>query len=144
MKKSARMKPVRMLKQLEEKNLAKQFSQAQQEWQNESQQLTVLTNYRNDYLNSLKNPTGSGLNSAFQLEKYQLFILRLEKAIVAQQEVVVLKQQAVEAARLVWSQANAKLNVLDSLINKMKIEEDKFRAKQDQRMIDDLPKRRLD
>lgn len=144
MKKSKRMQPVRRVKQQHEQELAKQFGQAQQAYLNEQQQLTMLRQYREDYLTSLRDPAAHGLSSAQQLQKYQQFVLRLEKAITNQQEMVVLKEQAVEAARQAWAQANAQLQALDGLIGRMRDEEARQMDKREQRTLDDLPRRRWD
>lgn len=139
MKRSKRMQPVRKLKEQEERAQAKKFAQVQQELQQENDQLSMLQRYQADYFNGLTSG-GAGL-SAQQLDKYQMFLARLHKAIENQRQVVVIKQQAVEAARVQWAQANARLKALDSLIEKMKFEEQQQQDKQDQRLIDDLPLR---
>ena len=139
MKRSERMKPVRKLKHQEERQLAKKFAQAQQELLREENQLAMLKQYQREYFQGL---TGShqqartGAINATELEKYQMFLSRLEKAIQNQNQVKVLKEKAVEAARQTWAEANARLKAMDNLIERLRLEEER-----EQRLIDDLPLR---
>lgn len=144
MKRSKRMTPVRKLKQQEERTAAKKFAGAQQEAQRELQQLQMLEKYQQDYFSSLHDNQGRAAGhslSAQQLDKYQMFLARLHKAIENQRQVLVIKEKGVEAARKEWAEANARLKALDSLIEKMVIEEEQMKDKQEQRLIDDLPLR---
>ncbi|MCG8669025.1 MAG: flagellar export protein FliJ [Pseudomonadales bacterium] len=144
MKRSKRMQPVRKLKQQEERTKAQYFAKTQQEVQREQSQLDMLIKYQGDYFNGLSKgrdqPQSVGL-SAQQLDKYQLFLARLHTAIENQRQVLVLKEKAMEAARQEWAAAHARLQAMDSLIDKMRDEEARQEDRQEQRMIDDLPLR---
>lgn len=144
MKRSQRMQPVRKLKQQEERQLAKKLAQAQQALQREQSQLNMLHQYQREYFQGLtgsRQQARTGAISAVDLEKYQMFLSRLEKAIQNQNQVTVIKEKAVEAARQAWAQANARLKALDNLIEKMRLEEEREQDKREQRLIDDLPLR---
>ena len=144
MKRSQRMQPVRKLKQQEERQLAKKLAQAQQALQREESQLTMLHQYQREYFQGLtgsQQQARTGTISATDLEKYQMFLSRLERAIQNQNQVKVLKEKAVEAARQAWAQANARLKALDNLIETMRLEEQREQDKKEQRLIDDLPLR---
>lgn len=144
MKRSVRMQPVRKLKLQEERQLAKKFAQAQQALEQEKSQLAMLANYQQEYfagLSGSQQSSNTAVLSAPQLEKYQLFLSRLHKAIENQRQMVVIKEQAVDAARQEWAQANARLKAMDNLIEKMQFEEARQQDKQEQRMLDDLPLR---
>lgn len=144
MKRSKRMAPVRKLKQQEERAAAKKFANAQQEVQREMQQLQMLEKYQGDYFSSLHDNQGrggAGSLSAQQLDKYQMFLARLHKAIENQRQVLVIKEKGLEVARQEWAESNARLKALDSLVEKMVREEERAQDKQEQRLIDDLPLR---
>lgn len=144
MKRSQRMQPVRKLKHQEERQLAKKLAQAQQALQREESQLTMLHQYQREYFQGLtgsQQQARTGAISAADLEKYQMFLSRLERAIQNQNQVKVLKEKAVEAARQAWAQANARLKALDNLIETMRLEEQREQDKKEQRLIDDLPLR---
>lgn len=144
MKRSERMQPVRKLKQQEERQLAKKLAQAQQALQKEEAQLQMLQQYQREYFNGLtgsQSQAQSGSINAADLEKYQMFLTRLERAIQNQSQVKVLRDKAVEAARQDWAQANARLKALDNLIEKMRFEEEREQDKKEQRMLDDIPLR---
>lgn len=144
MKRSVRMQPVRKLKQQEERQLAKKLAQAQQELQREQSQLAMLQQYQKEYFQGLtgsQQQARTGLINASELEKYQVFLTRLEKAIQNQHQVTVIREKAVEAARQAWAEANARLKALDNLIERMRFEEEQAEDKREQRLIDDLPLR---
>ncbi|MDX1694636.1 MAG: flagellar export protein FliJ [Ketobacteraceae bacterium] len=144
MKRSERMQPVRKLKQQEERQLARKFARAQQELQREQKQLTMLRQYQAEYFQGLtgsQQQARTGSISASELEKYQMFLSRLEKAIQNQHQVTVIKEKSVEAARQKWAEANARLKAMDNLIAKMRFEEAREQDRREQRMIDDLPLR---
>ena len=144
MKRSQRMQPVRRLKRQEERRQAKKFAEAQHALEKEMSQLQMLQKYQSDYLNGLsggqQNNNGL-LVSASQLEKYQQFLSGLSKAVENQRQMIDLKEQAVEVARRGWTQANAQLNAMDNLIEKIKQEEAQQVSKQEQRFMDDFPLR---
>ena len=143
MKRSQRMVPVRKLKQQEERQKAQGFALAQQEWRRELDQLEMLQRYQQDYFKELLQSSGGSqvIKNAQQLDKYQMFLLRLDKAIENQRQMVVIKEKSVEVKRQEWADANARLKALDNLIEKMRLEEARIQDKQEQRMIDDLPLR---
>lgn len=144
MKRSERMQPVRKLKQQEERQLAKRLAQAQQALQKEESQLQMLQQYQREYFNAVTGSQSQGSTGsirAIDLEKYQMFLSRLERAIQNQGEVRVLREKAVEAARQAWAEANSRLKALDNLIEKMRFEEEREQDKREQRMLDDMPLR---
>lgn len=143
MKKSKRLVPVRQIKQQEEKAAAQRLGEAQQGLNNAIKQLQELQQYRQDYYHSLSaGNEGNSSVPAAALEKYQLFLARLNGVVERQQETVEQYKQHVDSHRQKWAEANARLKSIDDLIERAKIEEEQLKDKQEQKAIDELSQHR--
>lgn len=138
MKKSTRLAPVRQIKQQEEKEAAQRLGEAQQGLNAAIKQLQELQQYRQDYYASLtEGREGSSSVPATSLEKYQLFLAKLNGVVERQQETVEQYKQHVDSHRKKWAEANARLKSIDELIERAKREETLFMDKQEQKSIDE-------
>lgn len=143
MKKSKRLAPVRQIKERDEKEAAKRLGDAQQGLNAAIKQLEELQQYRQDYYTTLSSgqPTGSTKVSpgvpATVLEKYQMFLAKLNGVVERQQETVEQYRQHVETHRQKWVEANARLKSMDDLIARAQEEEALFLDKQEQKLIDE-------
>ena len=139
MKKSKRLLPVLQLKERDEKAAAKRLGEVQQELNASIKQLEELQAYRQDYYTKLSNDPKNGLPSvpATILEKYQLFLAKLNAVVERQQEAIELNRQHVEAQRKNWVVANSRLKSMHDLIVRAKEEETMLLDKQEQSQIDE-------
>ena len=144
MKKSKRLLPVLQLKERDEKAAAKRLGEVQQELNASIKQLEELQAYRQDYYTKLSNDPKNGLPSvpATILEKYQLFLAKLNAVVERQQETIELNRQHVEAQSKNWVVANSRLKSMHELIVRAKQEEAMLLDKQEQSQIDERSQHR--
>ncbi len=139
MRRSKRLAPVRKIKEREEKEAARRLGDAQKGLNSAIKQLEELQQYRQDYYTTL---SGGAISSnvsvpATVLEKYQLFLAKLNGVVERQQETVEQYRQHVEAHRKAWVESHARLKSMDDLIARAREEEQLFIDKQEQKMIDE-------
>ena len=139
MKRSKRLAPVRQIKEKEEKEAARRLGDAQKGLNAAIKQLEELQHYRQDYYTTLSNGGVSGNVAvpATVLEKYQLFLAKLNGVVERQQETVEQYRQHVEAHRKAWVESHARLKSMDDLISRAREEELLFIDKQEQKMVDE-------
>src|SRR5688572_2333553 len=77
---------------------AKQLGRAVRAADDAAQKLALLVQYRDDYAARLQHGMGNGLN-ATAFRNFQVFIGKLDDAILGQQEVVRQAQQRIEVER---------------------------------------------
>lgn len=146
-KKSKRLVPVLQIKERDEKDAAKRLGEAQQGLQGAIKQLEDLNQYRQDYYANLSGGVSAGVTSgvsASVLEKYQLFLSKLNGAVERQEQSVEQYRQHVDAHRKKWVEANARLKSMNDLIDRAKDEESLLLDKQEQKLMDErsqYPKR---
>ena len=139
MRRSKRLAPVRQIKEREEKEAARRLGDAQKGLNAAIKQLEELQQYRQDYYTTL---SGGGISNnasvpATVLEKYQLFLAKLNGVVERQQETVEQYRQHVEAHRKAWVESHARLKSMDDLIARAREEELLFIDKQEQKMVDE-------
>jgi len=77
-------------------------------------QLTMLRDYRQDYLEKLQSAMQTGLAAA-DCHNYQRFIATLDDAIAQQADVLRHVEQQAQAGRERWQQTQRKLNSFETL-----------------------------
>lgn len=140
MKKSKRLAPVLQIKERDEKDAARRLGEAQQGLQAAIQQLEDLKQYRQDYYANLTGGASVGATSgvpASVLEKYQLFLSKLNGAVERQEQSIEQYRQHVDAHRKKWVEANARLKSMSDLIQRAKDEEALLLDKQEQKLMDE-------
>jgi flagellar FliJ protein len=81
---------------------------------NAEQQLSMLYDYRQDYLNRLQDAMSQGMSAA-DCQNYQRFIATLDDAISQQSTVAAKADTQLEGGRTMWQQERRKLNSFDAL-----------------------------
>lgn len=143
MKKSKRLDTVRTVSAQREKTAAEQVGQARKQLSQAEQQLSSLASYRSDYRQNLVNLGSEGV-SAMLFRDYHKFLSRLDVAIDQQNQRLDKAGQQLTNALDEWAKANGKLKAMDSLITRVKLEEEKIEDKREQRILDDRPRRPQD
>ncbi len=143
MKKSKRLDTVRTVSAQKEKAAAEQVGQARKQLSQAEQQLSTLFSYRNDYRQNLVNLGAEGI-SPMLFRDYHTFLERLDSAINQQNQRLDKVDSQLKNALSEWASANGKLKAMDSLIERVKQEEEKIEDKREQRILDDRPRRNLD
>lgn len=138
MKKSLRLRPVRDLKQQQERLEARKLADLQQQLQQARRQCTELEGYLKEYFNSVSSQRQL-VRQASQLALYQAFVDRLQQAIQHQMQVVRQREMAVQAQTQKWISASEKLKSMDDLILRARQQEQLDADKREQKILDDRP-----
>lgn len=140
MKKSVRLRPVRDIKQQQERLEARKLADLQQQLQQARLQLEELQGYLNEYFQNLAQHRQQ-VQQASQLALYQAFVTRLEQAILYQRQVIRQREMAVQAQTRKWVAASERLRIMDDLIARARHEEELEADKKEQKILDDRPYR---
>lgn len=138
MKKSVRLRPVRELKQQQERAEARKLAELQQQLQQARRQCDELQSYLKDYFQTLANQRQQ-VHQASQLALYQSFVTRLEQAIQYQQQVIRQREMSVQAQSKKWVAASERLRAMDELITRARQQEELEADKREQKIQDDRP-----
>lgn len=138
MKKSVRLRPVRELKQQQERAEARKLADLQQQLQQSRRQCEELQNYLKDYFQTLANQRQQ-VHQASQLALYQAFVTRLEQAIQYQQQQIRQREMSVLAQSKKWVAASERLRAMDELITCARQQEELEADKREQKIQDDRP-----
>ncbi len=94
-------------------------------------ELVELRKYRNEYA---EMPDGIGISA---LLNRQQFLLKIDMAIVQQLGEVQRREQALEHARLLWTDARGRAKALDSVTTKYREQERKSEDRREQSQADE-------
>ena len=137
MKKSKRLLPVQKLNTKREKDAAKAVGFARQAVIKEEAQLNSLIEYRKEYQSC--NTVGSSPTGQ-QLQDLHGFLINLNVAIEQQERRLIDVRYQLNMKIVEWEKAHGKHKVMDKLIVKFEKEEDLVESKNEQKIMDDLPK----
>ncbi len=138
MKKSVRLRPVRDLKQQQERTEAKKLADLQQQLQLARRKGQELEGYLHDYFSTI-SAQRQQVHQASQLALYQAFVTRLQQAIQHQQQVIKQRELAVQAQSRRWVTARERLRTMDDLIVRTQQQEALEADKREQKFLDDRP-----
>ncbi|NPU94091.1 MAG: flagellar export protein FliJ [Gammaproteobacteria bacterium] len=140
MKKSQRLRPVRDLKQQQERQEARKLADMQQQLIQARRQHEELQGYLREYFTAIST-TRQQVKQASQLGLYQSFITRLQDAIQHQGQLIRQREQVVQAQTRKWLEASSRLKSLDDLIARARQQEELAADKREQKIQDDRPHR---
>lgn len=138
MKKSRRLRPVRDLKQQQERQEARKLAELQQQLQLARKQHQDLQGYLREYFAAV-SAGYAAVRQASQLGLYQTFIQRLQDAIQHQAQLIRQREQSVQAQTRKWLEASSRLKTLDDLIAQARQQEELAEDKKEQKALDDRP-----
>jgi flagellar FliJ protein len=131
MKRSQRLNPVARVEKHRERDAAQLLGRHQSELNAMQARLEELLNYRADYQQRYSQFLGQGGGSA-AIQEYRSFLNKLDRAIDHQQQLIAGGQQNVSSSRHNWMQKRTRLKAIDTLVDKLKVEEHKQEAKREQ------------
>lgn len=102
--------------------------------------LTLLLQYRDDYTSRLQSNQAQGL-SIEGYRNFQLFLDKLEQAIVGQQQIVMDSHRRKEETQRAWQAAEHKRVSYDTLAERKRKEEQRKESKRDQKQTDEFATR---
>jgi flagellar protein FliJ len=128
---SERLQPAVDQAQRRKKDAMQRLAEHQQKLAHAEEQWEELKRYRRDY------SMGHGGLSVSALLNRQQFVERIDQAIVQQGKLVERLQRSLNAARERWLSANARENALDSVVERLRKQEDQREQRLEQAEVDE-------
>jgi len=139
MKRSRRLDPVARVARQREHNAARQLGDSLHHAELQQKQLDDLIDYREQYVAGYQAAGKAGL-TAIQLRDYQLFLSRLDTAIVQQQQLLAASRQNCQQSQAEWQNKHVHSKMIDKVVENRQQDENRKRDEQEQREQDDRPK----
>ncbi len=139
MKSSRRLGPVAKLARQQERNAASHLGDTIRLAEQQQKQLDDLINYRDEYAAGYRQAGKAGL-SCVQLRDYQLFLSRLDTAILQLQQQLVSSRQNCEQSQVEWQDKHGHSKMIDKVVEKRRQEENRRQDELEQREQDDRPR----
>lgn len=138
MKNSRRLKPVARFAHQQERTAARQLGDSLRRAEQLQKHLDDLVEYRDQYVAGFKAAGAQGL-SVVKLRDYQLFLRRLDNAIMQQRHHLLASRQQCQHSQNEWYNRHGHSKMIDKVIDNRKQAESRKRDEQEQREIDDRP-----
>lgn len=119
----------------EERRYGEQTGRSQQALAKQLERLGELRAYRLNY--AKQKPAATGVSSV-RWQDYQNFLQRLDKAVRSQQQIIRECEQNLDAHRNRWMAKRQKLESLERLLEKCWRRDAVFKARLEQRELDEL------
>ncbi len=100
----------------------------------------LLREYRQDYVKKLNKQMESGI-SAEEYQNFQNFFIKLDQAVIGQQEVVEFAKRQEKVQRQLWQESQRKKLSYEVLSQRTTKRELKVEQKKDQKMMDEFAMR---
>lgn len=121
----------------EERRFGELTGRSQQSLNEQLHRLGELNAYRQSY--AAKRPSPAGVAAA-HWQDYQNFLGRLDTAVGSQQQIIRDCEQNLELHRNRWLQKRQKLESLERVLEKSRLQDAAYEARLEQKTLDDLPK----
>jgi len=140
MKRSQRLDPVVKVAENRKQQAAKALGDSQSALNQAEQRLVELKSYREEYIRRFHANGAVGM-SAVQMGDYRLFLSNLSRAI--EQQVVLVEQAAavVEQQRQQWFARRGKVKMLDNVVSRFQVDEQRVVDKKEQQEQDERAQR---
>ena len=138
---SDRFKPIQKLNSQRERNAASQLGKSLTTRDDARRKLDDLKEYLAEYRERYAAAVSAGLPGA-QVREYQMFITKLENAIVQQQQIVSDSERRCDSSKQDWRGRYSKQKAMDNAVDRMRLNERKNRDKQEQSEADERSQRK--
>jgi len=137
---SDRFKPIHQLASNKERKAAAELGESIKQRDDAHQRLAELEQYHKEYLERFASAARDGL-SRNQIVEYQVFIGKLEDAIVEQRGIVERSEQNCRDSKQHWQGRFTKAKAMENAIDRMRLEERKAADRREQAASDDRSQR---
>lgn len=138
---SDRFKPIQMIASHQERKAAAALGDSMRQRDSAQQRLDELRTYLADYLDRFHQASLRGLSST-QVREYQVFITKLEKAITAQERVVISSQQHCATQKAQWQGRYTKNKAMENAVGRLQQRERQDAERKAQKDTDERAQRR--
>jgi flagellar FliJ protein len=135
-RRSSRIEKVVSIAGSEERRESLELGKAQRALDDEIDRLAELQNYRRGYAEKTL-PDGS--LSAVRWQDYQHFLNRLDRAVTAQQQLILDGERNIDAHRRRWMAKRQRLESLERVVERYRKSESAHDERLLQKALDDLP-----
>ena len=139
MKDSQRLRPVARVAQQRERDAARRLGNDLRHAEQQQKQLDDLIEYRDQYVADFKAAGKQGL-SVVQLRDYQLFLRRLDSAIMQQRQALVNSRQHCAQSQAEWQHQQGHSKMIDKVGERREQAENRRQDAREQRELDDRPR----
>lgn len=138
---SERFRPIHKLASHKERKAAAALGESIRQRDAAQQRLEELRQYLAEYLERFANATRNGLPGS-QLLEYQVFISKLETAIVQQEEIVRQSQRDCDSSKKNWAGRYTRSKAMENALDRMRVAERKDEDRKEQAESDDRSQRK--
>jgi len=135
-KSSRRLGPVAKLARQRERNAARHLGDTMRQLEHQQKQLEDLISYRDEYVAGFEQAGKAGLSSV-QLRDYQVFLSRLDTAILQQQQQLLACRQKCEQSQAEWQDKHGRSKMIDKVVENRRQTENRRQDELEQREQDD-------
>ena len=140
MKKSDRLRPVKMLAENKVKDAAMHMARSSKAYEESLQQLAKLTHYREEYMTQFKAKGEKGIPAA-RLVEYQAFVHKIDQAIEMQKQNVEKARHDVGHKQASFQAKHNRKKAVDKVIEKSRTSENMATDSREQKEVDDRGQR---
>jgi len=138
---SQRFRAIQRLIEKKERDAASAYGSLRRQRDEARARLRDLESYHQEYLQRYRQAMVDGGDPA-RLREYQLFIGRLEQAIIEQQRIVADAASRCDQAKNAWSEQYTQVQAIGNVVERKQTEERREEGRQEQKLIDDRAPRR--
>ena len=120
---------------------AEQLTASNRKLSEETGKLSMLQNYRQEYMDKLSEKLESGGFDMQMHQNYQRFMHMLDEAITGQEQVMQRMQQQVNTDKAAWQEANKKKFSYEVLGERYTKKEMQLEQRRDQKLMDEYAMR---
>ncbi len=135
-KRSSRLTSVIKLAENREKRAALEVARTRKQLRYYEEKLTELRSYHEEYRRTITQEKLSGISTS-QLKEYQYFMKQLDEGISQLSRKVLEQERFNRNDETLWMKARQRTDVLDKLVDKLKIIEKKFQDNRSAKEQDD-------
>jgi len=139
---SKRMQPVAQHARKSADEAARHVAECQRRLEDKQAKIDELLSYRDDYAHGLREKGRSGINAA-QVNDYNLFMMRLNKAIDQQLVVLENTRKDLESSKQNWLDKQQRARALDTVVSRYERHERHQQSRREQQENDEHARRRL-
>jgi flagellar FliJ protein len=138
---SDRFKPIHKIASNKERKAAVALGESMKQRDSAQQRLAELEQYHQEYLERFADAARKGLPSN-QIVEYQVFIGKLEDAIIEQRSIVARSEQTCQQSKQQWQGRYTKAKAMENAIDRMRVAERKQDDRIEQKESDERSQRK--
>lgn len=137
MVRSKRLNPIKKLAKNKEKAAAQALGSSLERQKAEDNKLQQLYQYRHEYLVEMEDKVKAGISGA-ALQRYHMFLAKLDQAIEQQKDVLQLSNNQLNASQSNWQDKRNRTKAISQVMDKMEQQENVAAEKKEVKLNDEI------